>query len=76
MVPQFLPHGVNAFWLTMVLGATDGIIALVYLACLAKVAAKANEWLKRPKVTVGLERASGGILAALGAGVLAATATE
>ncbi|GAB3039283.1 LysE family translocator [Parafrigoribacterium mesophilum] len=76
VVPQFLPHGANAFVLTMALGATDGIIALVYLACLAKVAAKANEWLKRPKVTVGLERTSGGILAALGVGVLASSATE
>jgi threonine/homoserine/homoserine lactone efflux protein len=76
VVPQFLPHGANAFALTMVLGATDGMIALVYLACLAKVAAKANEWLKRPRVTVGLERTSGGILAALGVGVLASTVIE
>jgi threonine/homoserine/homoserine lactone efflux protein len=76
VVPQFLPHGANAFALTMVLGATDGIIALLYLSCLANVAAKANEWLKRPRVTVGLERTSGGIIAALGVGVLASTATE
>lgn len=76
VVPQFLPHGGNALVLMMLLGATDGVIALVYLSCLAKVAAKANEWLKRPRVTMGLERASGGILATLGVGVLASTATE
>ena len=76
VVPQFLPHGANAFALTMVLGATDGILALVYLTCLANVAAKANKWLKRPRVTMCLERTSGGIIAALGVGVLASSAAE
>ena len=76
VVPQFLPHGGDRFALTMVLGATDGVIALAYLSVLTLVAAKANAWLKRPKVTAILERVSGGILAALGVGIVASAATE
>ncbi|MHB1172941.1 MAG: LysE family translocator [Lacisediminihabitans sp.] len=76
VVPQFLPHDGDRFALTMVLGVTDAVIALAYLSVLTLVAAKANAWLKRPKVTAVLERVSGGILAALGVGIVASTATE
>ncbi|WP_448004898.1 LysE family translocator [Agromyces bauzanensis] len=74
VVPQFLPNGVSAFWMTMLLGATLTVIGGLYLVLLALVAAKANAWLNRPRVSRNLERTSGGILAALGIGTIASAA--
>lgn len=76
IVPQFLPAHGDRFAVTMLLGATDAVIAIVYLSALTAVAAKANAWLKRPKVTTALERTSGGILGALGIGTVALGVTE
>lgn len=75
VVPQFLPAGSADFGYTMLLGATDAVLSVIYLSALALVAAKANEWLKRPRVTRNLERISGGVLAALGIGTAASAAT-
>ncbi|WP_167043031.1 LysE family translocator [Salinibacterium sp. ZJ454] len=74
VVPQFLPQGASAFWMTMLLGATLTVIGGLYLVLLALVAAKANAWLNRPRVSLTLERSSGGILAALGVGTIASAA--
>ncbi len=74
VVPQFLPDGASAFWMTMRLGATLTVIGGLYLMLLARVAAKANAWLNRPRVSRNLERTSGGILAALGIGTIASAA--
>jgi threonine/homoserine/homoserine lactone efflux protein len=76
VVPQFLPQHGGRFGLTMVLGATDAVISMVYLGSVSFVAAKANVWLKRPRVTKMLERVSGAILAALGIGTIATAALE
>ncbi|HEY4268545.1 MAG TPA: LysE family translocator [Galbitalea sp.] len=76
IVPQFLPAHGDRFALTMVLGATDAVISMVYLASVSVVAARANAWLKRPRVTRMLERISGGILAALGLGTITAAVVE
>ena len=76
IVPQFLPQHGNHFLLTMALGATDTVISMVYLSTVSVVAAKANVWLKKPRVTKALERISGGILAALGIGTIATAAIE
>ena len=76
IVPQFLPEHGNRFALTMVLGATDTVISMIYLSSVSLVAAKANAWLKRPRVTTVLERVSGGILAALGIGTIATAGLE
>lgn len=76
IVPQFLPAHGDRFAVTMLLGATDAVIAIVYLSALTAVAAKANAWLKRPRVTTILERVSGGILGALGIGTVALGVTE
>jgi threonine/homoserine/homoserine lactone efflux protein len=74
VVPQFLPTGGSAVWFTMLLGATVAVIMLAYLVALCLAAAKANEWLKRPRVTRNLERSSGAILAGLGVGTAASAA--
>lgn len=76
IVPQFLPAHGDRFAVTMLLGATDAVIAIVYLSALTAVAAKANAWLKRPRVTTILERVSGGILGALGIGTVALGVAE
>jgi threonine/homoserine/homoserine lactone efflux protein len=76
VVPQFLPASGDRFALTMALGATDAVISMVYLSTVSVVAARANAWLKRPRVTKALERVSGGILAALGIGTIATAAVE
>jgi threonine/homoserine/homoserine lactone efflux protein len=76
IVPQFLPAHGDRFAVTMLLGATDAVIAIVYLSALTAVAAKANAWLKRPRVTTIMERVSGGILGALGIGTVALGVTE
>ena len=76
VVPQFLPHGAGVFAWTMLLGATEAAIAFGYLTAVALLAAKANAWLKRPRVTAILERISAAVLAALGIGTLASAAIE
>jgi threonine/homoserine/homoserine lactone efflux protein len=76
VVPQFLPAHGDRFAITMLLGATDAVIAIVYLSVLTAIAAKANAWLNRPKVTTVLERTSGGILGALGVGTVALGVAE
>jgi threonine/homoserine/homoserine lactone efflux protein len=76
IVPQFLPAHGDRFLLTMSLGATDAVVSMLYLSTVSVVAAKANAWLKRPRVTRLLERVSGGILALLGVGTIATAAVE
>ncbi|MEO8707786.1 MAG: LysE family translocator [Lacisediminihabitans sp.] len=76
IVPQFLPEHGNRFAITMLLGATNAVIAILYLSTLTAVAAKANAWLNRPRVTTVLERTSGGILGALGIGTVALGVVE
>ncbi|GAB3526828.1 LysE family translocator [Arthrobacter monumenti] len=76
IVPQFLPRNGSVFATTMLLGATLGAIILIYLVVLCLVAAKANAWLNRPRVTRNLERSSGAILAALGVGTAASAVVE
>ncbi|GAB3554808.1 LysE family translocator [Arthrobacter tumbae] len=74
VVPQFLPREGSVLAVTMLLGATLGLIVLVYLAGLCLVAAKANAWLNRPRVTRNLEISSGGVLGVLGIGTAASAA--
>lgn len=68
VVPQFLPKDGSVFAVTLLLGATLAVIIVSYLAVLCFVAAKANEWLRRPSVTRRVEIASGAILGGLGLG--------
>jgi Putative threonine efflux protein len=76
VVPQFLPHDGSSFAVTMGLGATEAFIAITYLCVLSLAAAKANAWLRRPRVSSNLERITGGILAVLGIGTVAVSVAE
>ncbi|MGO4385009.1 LysE family translocator [Specibacter sp. RAF43] len=76
VVPQFIPHGGNTLGTAMILGSIEAVIAFVYLTVVAVVAFKAMKWLRRPKVSSTLERASSGIITALGVGVLASGAAS
>lgn len=76
VVPQFIPHGGDTLAMAMVLGLTLAVIGFVYLATIAFVAYKAMQWLRKPKVNTIIERASSGILAVLGVGVVASGATS
>lgn len=76
IVPQFLPaHHQSLGWI-LLMGATVSVIAALYLAGVAFIANTAVRWLNRPRVSAWLERISSGILAALGVGTLALSATE
>lgn len=76
IVPQFIPQGGDTMGTAMILGLVEAVIAFAYLAVVALVAYKAMGWLRRPKVSAGVERVSSGIIAALGAGVIASGASS
>ena len=76
VVPQFIPPGGDTMGAAMILGAVEAAIAFVYLAAVALIAYKAMGWLRRPKVSTGVERVSSGIIAGLGAGVIASGASS
>jgi threonine/homoserine/homoserine lactone efflux protein len=76
VVPQFIPHGGNTLDTAMVLGAIESAIGFLYLVAVAIAAAKAMAWLQRPRVNSALERGSSGIIAVLGLGVLASSASS
>jgi threonine/homoserine/homoserine lactone efflux protein len=76
VVPQFIPQGGDTMGTAMMLGAVEAVIAFAYLAVVSLVAYKAMGWLRRPKVSTGVERVSSGIITALGAGVIASGASS
>ncbi len=76
VVPQFIPHGGNTMTTAMILGSIEAVIGFTYLMMIALAAAKAMDWLQRPKVGRVIERASSGMIAALGLGVIASAATS
>lgn len=76
VVPQFIPHGANTLVMAMVLGLTLAVIGFLYLAVIAIVSYRAMKWLRKPKVNSLIERISSGVLAVLGAGVIASGATS
>ncbi|WP_281449751.1 LysE family translocator [Paenarthrobacter nitroguajacolicus] len=76
VVPQFIPHGGDTMGTSLILGVVVAVIAFAYLSMIAVIAFKAMRWLKRPKVSTVVERTSSGIIAGLGAGVVASGATS
>jgi threonine/homoserine/homoserine lactone efflux protein len=73
VVPQFVSAHAS-FGETLLLGAIDGLIGMLYLIAVALLASRMIAWLRRPRVTRALERVSAGILAALGIGTIVAGA--
>lgn len=76
VVPQFIPHGGNTLATALVLGVIEAIIAFAYLTAVAILAYKAMKWLRKPKVSSTMEKASSGIITILGVGVLASGAAS
>ncbi|MRH90455.1 LysE family translocator [Nocardia sp. SYP-A9097] len=72
VLPQFLAH--VSFADTLTLGAIESSIAAIEMVLLAVAASRAVALLRKPKVRDRLERASAGILAALGIGTVASAA--
>jgi threonine/homoserine/homoserine lactone efflux protein len=76
IVPQFIPHGGDTMATAMILGSLEAAIAFTYLLVVAVAASRAMTWLRRPRVSAAVERTSSGIIAALGAGVIASGASN
>lgn len=73
VVPQFVSAHAG-FGETMLLGAIDGLIGMLYLVAVALLASRMIAWLRRPRVTRALERISAAVLSALGIGTVIAGA--
>ncbi|GGX61507.1 LysE family translocator [Streptomyces hiroshimensis] len=74
VVPQFLPEGSSPFGVTLLFGVIDAAVAAVWMLLVAVCAARMITWLRRPRVSRNLERATGGVLVALGIGTAAEAA--
>ncbi|MFF8311637.1 LysE family translocator [Streptomyces lydicus] len=66
VVPQFLPEGHSVLGTTLLLGAVDALIAAGWLLLVVGCAGRVLRRLRQPRVQRNLERATGGVLIALG----------
>ncbi|MFF1571317.1 LysE family translocator [Leifsonia sp. NPDC058292] len=76
VAPQFIPENSASVENTLLLGAIDAGVALVYLTAVAFLASWAVVWLRRPRVTKMLERTSAAVLGLLGVATVATSAGE
>ncbi|MBZ4317818.1 LysE family translocator [Streptomyces huiliensis] len=68
VAPQFLPDGASPLATTLLFGVIDAVIAAAWLLLVTLGATRFMAWLRRPRVHRNLERATGGVLLALGVG--------
>jgi RhtB (resistance to homoserine/threonine) family protein len=66
VLPQFLPHGVNPFVASLVLGAVHDLEGLIWFTVLIVVVRSAASWFARPGVRRWLDRATGVIFVGFG----------
>jgi threonine/homoserine/homoserine lactone efflux protein len=66
-LPQFIPTGVSVAPYTLLLGAIHGLLGLVWFLALIAATRALTQWLHRPSVVRGLDRAAGGVFIAFGA---------
>ncbi|MFI0739020.1 LysE family translocator [Streptomyces sp. NPDC021100] len=71
VAPQFLPDGASPLTTTLLFGVIDAVIAAAWLLLVTLGATRFMAWLRRPRVHRNLERATGGVLLALGLGTAA-----
>lgn len=71
IVPQILPAESISTASILLLGLIDGIVAVLWLTVVAATSARASLWLKRPRVTLALDRISSVVLLLLGLVTLA-----
>jgi threonine/homoserine/homoserine lactone efflux protein len=71
IVPQFVPPNSSLFSSVLTLGVIDTVVAFAWLLVIVFVAARGVVWLRRPRVTTLLNRASAGVLTAFGIATVA-----
>ncbi|MGK5641723.1 LysE family translocator [Streptomyces sp. URMC 126] len=71
VAPQFLPDGASPLATTLLFGVIDAVIAAAWLLLVTLGATRFMTWLRCPRVHRNLERATGGVLLALGLGTAA-----
>jgi threonine/homoserine/homoserine lactone efflux protein len=71
IVPQFVPPNSSLFSSVLTLGVIDTVVAFAWLVVIVFVAARGVVWLRRPRVTRLLDRASAGVLTAFGIATVA-----
>jgi threonine/homoserine/homoserine lactone efflux protein len=71
IVPQFVPPNSSLFSSVLTLGVIDTVVAFAWLLVIVFVAARGVGWLRRPRVTKLLDRASAGVLTAFGIATVA-----
>ncbi|GAA3178184.1 MULTISPECIES: LysE family translocator [Streptomyces] len=67
LLPQFIPHGAPVVATTLLLVAVHAVLGVLWLSALACAVHRARAFFGRPRVRRGLDRATGGVLLALGA---------
>lgn len=70
LFPQFTPPGASAWFVFGVLGGTVAVVIFGYLVGVVLLADAATTWLQRPRVSQGIELATGFALALVGAHIL------
>ena len=71
IVPQFVPPNSSLLSSVLTLGVIDTVVAFAWLIVIVFVAARGIVWLRRPRVTRLLDRASAGVLTAFGIATVA-----
>jgi len=66
VLPQFLPHGVNPFVASIVLGVVHDIEGLIWFTVLIVVVRSAAGWFTRPPVRRWLDRVTGVVFVGFG----------
>ncbi len=66
VLPQFLPHGVNPFLASLVLGGVHDVEGLIWFTALIAMVRFAAGWLGRPNVRRWLDRVTGVVFVGFG----------
>ncbi|MFI2238543.1 LysE family translocator [Streptomyces chrestomyceticus] len=74
LLPQFIPHDAPVVTTTLLLVAVHAVLGLVWLGGIALAVHRARAFFQRPRVRRRMDRATGGVLLALGAAVGVETA--
>ncbi|MFJ6750148.1 MULTISPECIES: LysE family translocator [unclassified Streptomyces] len=67
LLPQFIPHGAPVVAMTLLLVAVHAALGVLWLGTIAMAVHRARAVFRRPRVRRRLDRATGGVLLALGA---------
>jgi threonine/homoserine/homoserine lactone efflux protein len=68
-LPQFVPSGIPVAPYIMLLGAIHMVLGLIWFTCLITATRPLARWLQRSAVVTNLDRITGGLFLAFGAGL-------